>query len=318
MTLKNIQDKLKQNLQGQYTYSELNNVVQMLSMHILQKSKIDLLLMKEEVLTTVQIQEFESHLVELQNNRPIQYILQDAPFLDLDLYVDENVLIPRPETEELVLWIESTLQENPISTTPKIVDIGTGSGCIPLGLKSLLPTAEVYGTDISEKALAVAQKNATKLNLDVQFFQHDILAQNSVPFGPFDVIVSNPPYIPFAEKDKMAPNVLDHEPHLALFVKDEHPLIFYQKIAEWARIQLKDGGYLFFELNEYNAEKMFDKLTHLVNDKLTYLGNDKLTELNNDKLAHLDKKPIFTNIEIKKDMQGKDRMLRCRLNSRGM
>src|SRR5690554_3040474 len=185
---------------------------------------------------------FQNIQTALIKGKPLQHILGQAWFFGLSFQVNEHVLIPRPETEELVDLIIRENNKAPI----KLLDIGTGSGCIPIALKKNLPaTSSVYALDISPEALAVARKNAEALQADVQFIQNDILSENPVILllnEKFDVMVSNPPYITPAEKKEMHVNVLDHEPHLALFVEEEQPLIFYEAIARYAKQQLKSGG----------------------------------------------------------------------------
>lgn len=213
----------------------------------------------------------------LLNHEPMQYILGKAWFYDLELKVTNQVLIPRPETEELVTWIIES------QTRPsKILDIGTGSGCIPLTLAKHLSQAEVSALDVDSNALALAQENARDLKLAVRFYEVDILDEQAWErLGQFDCIVSNPPYIPHHEKTKMYGNVLAHEPHLALFVEDDNALIFYEKIADFALLHLKENGQLFFECNEFNAQDC----------------------------ARMLEEKGFHSVLIKQDLQGKDRMI---------
>ena len=193
---------------------------------------------------------------QLACNIPIQYIYQKASFFGLDLYVDERVLIPRQETEELVDWILTTYarQEN-----LRILDIGTGSGAIAIALKKHLPKAKVVAMDISEGALEVARTNAKRNRAVIEFVQQDILQVEDLGVC-FDLIVSNPPYVREQEKREMHPNVLVHEPSLALFVPDDNPLLFYKKIADIATHNLTSGGKLFFEINQYLGEEMLQML----------------------------------------------------------
>ncbi len=213
----------------------------------------------------------------LLEDEPFQYIFGRAYFYDFELTVSPNVLIPRPETEELVHLISTDFK----GLSPKILDIGTGSGCIPIALAKLLPEAEISALDVSPKALQIAIMNAVEHEVDIQFIEADIL--NDVLIKSYDVIVSNPPYIPHKEKSLMQENVLQYEPHLALFVEDEDPLIFYRKIAELAQISLIDSGKIYFECNEFNAKEV----ALMLEDKL------------------------FKEVEIIKDMQGKDRMIKA-------
>ena len=186
-------------------------------------------------------------LEELTKNKPIQYITKNAYFYGLNFYVNEKVLIPRQETNELVDWVlMSVTHSKPI----KILDIGTGSGCIAITLKKNLPLSEVFAIDISNEAIQVAQKNANDNEVEINFLQKNILEINDLKSN-FDIIISNPPYVRELEKLEMAPNVLDNEPHLALFVPDNNPLLFYEKITEIALKNLTEDGMLFFEINQY-------------------------------------------------------------------
>lgn len=228
-------------------------------------------------------------LSQLKQERPIQYILGKAHFCDLEFGVDENVLIPRPETEELVYWILNEVQQRTRQEGLKILDIGTGSGCIAISLAINLPNAKVYALDISKKALQIAQQNAVDNEVDIVFLEADILSMEGFK-DKFDVIVSNPPYVRELEKKEMKNNVLEHEPGLALFVSDGDPLIFYKKITLFALNHLKTGGMLFFEINQYLGEEM---------KQLLEAGN-------------------FSEIELRKDMYGNDRMLKAVLNPNGL
>lgn len=227
-------------------------------------------------------QQLLSQLAEqIVAGRPLQYVLGEAWFCGLQLEVNPHVLIPRPETEELVEWIISNCRF-PVSEL-RILDMGTGSGCIALALKRRIRKAQVTAIDIDPKALAVARRNAKHLGIDIHFAQADLSATNTWDqFTDMDIIVSNPPYISAAEKNDMSPNVLDHEPHLALFAPDNDPLFFYRKLVVLAERKLTQEGQLFAELNA------------------TYAGEIAL---------------LFQNanfeVALKKDMQGKDRMLRA-------
>jgi release factor glutamine methyltransferase len=207
---------------------------------------------------------------------PIQYILGETEFYGLKLNVNPAVLIPRPETEELVDWI---LKINSIRNA-KILDIGTGSGCIALALKNHLKEGEISGVDISENALKVARENALQNHLNVNFFQSDILKWKESEWDKFDIVVSNPPYVRMSEKAKMNDNVLHYEPDSALFVSDQDPLVFYRAIAAFASQYLNKNGFLFFEINEYLGEEM----------KVLMEGFG------------------FESIEIRKDINSKNRM----------
>jgi len=261
-----------------YDSSEANNILQILGEELLPHyNKFEL---KNAALT---ITNEEAALIKkaylrLQKSEPLHYVLGKAWFYDLELKVNQHVLIPRPETEELVDLI---IKDYP-NFEGSILDIGTGSGCIPLTLKKHLPKAEINAVDVDENALNVAKENSENLNLKVNFQLVDILneaARNSL--GKFDVIVSNPPYIPFVEKEKMQKNVLAFEPHLALFVENDNALLFYNTIAKFALTHLKPNGKLYFECNEYNAQEVVKML----------IANQ------------------FENVQIFKDLQGKNRMV---------
>jgi len=241
---------------------------------------------KETEFSDAQFAHFQKIKNRLANNEPVQYILGEADFYGLKFNVNPSVLIPRPETEELVAWIKETVQEN--SNLQTVLDIGTGSGCIPITLKKELPQLSISALDVSNTALETAIGNAQKNKVEVGFLQVDILEEKSWEvLQKFDIIISNPPYIPLKEKTLMPQQVLENEPHLALFTADEDPLIFYRKIAEFAQMHLFDGAYLFFECNEFNAKK--------VEKSLIESG--------------------FVSVEIKQDMQGKDRMIRAQISS---
>jgi release factor glutamine methyltransferase len=223
---------------------------------------------------------------ELKNGNPVQYILGEAHFYNLAFNVNSSTLIPRPETEELVdLIIKQLKNEN---SPPTILDIGTGSGCIPVTLKKHLPEAKVTGIDISEKALDVAKSNAIKNNVNVGFIKFDILSQFMIlPIAigtKFNTIVSNPPYVLNSEAKQMEPRVLNHEPHVALFVEDNDPIIFYKRIIDLCEGYLNAKGFLFFELNPIYA-----------NDVKNYADDSK----------------IFIFTEILQDMSSKQRFLKA-------
>ena len=245
---------------------------------ILHRDKTYLLVHQQDLeMDEEEMRIYENSVSRLKKSEPVQYIFNDSEFFGLHFYVDSNVLIPRPETEELIEWI---LQENQISN---ILDIGTGSGCIAISLKKNRPDANVHALDISEEAIRIAQRNASTNQVDVRFRIDDILrpAENH---ATFDVIVSNPPYITEKEKHTMHKNVLDYEPHLALFVSDEDPLLYYRKISEFAHNHLCENGKLFFETNEKFAVET----------------------------ANMLKENGFDEVIVKKDINGKNRMIRCR------
>lgn len=220
----------------------------------------------------------EAAVDRLQDQEPIQYVLHKAPFLEYEFYVNEFVLIPRPETEELVLYICEKFKNAP--NKPAIIDLCTGSGCIINSLAHKLNLEEAVGLDISRKGLEVAKHNSDILDVKVNFINKDLLREE-VDLSAFDVVVSNPPYVMHKEKKLMAKNVLDFEPHIALFVEDDNPLIFYKRIVNLAEKSLREGSMLAMEINEQ-------------------LGNET---------ANLLYEGSFKNIEIIKDINGKDRFV---------
>lgn len=205
--------------------------------------------------------EFTNILRRLKSEEPIQYILGETEFYGLPFQVDNNVLIPRPETEELVAWVLDDIKNGlvkPTSSNIKILDIGTGSGCIAISLAKNIKNAEVWALDISQMALKVTEKNASTNQVNIRFVQADILKESEnlweqlleIKGGKFDIVISNPPYVRNSEKKQMKNNVLNHEPHLALFVENENPLLFYDKIASFSQKYLNPKGSLYFEINQ--------------------------------------------------------------------
>lgn len=200
----------------------------------------------------LEIKDIDAIIAQLREWRPVQYIIGVASFDDMDLEVGEGVLIPRPETEELVEWIASEAQQS-----AKIVDVCTGSGCIAIALRRRLSNSRVWGIDISKEALNIARRNAQKFAPSVEFIEGDALGDFSqLVDGKVDVVVSNPPYIPISHRELMRPNVTEHEPSIALFVDDNDPLLFYCMIARRARTMLHKGGKLYFEIYENFADEM--------------------------------------------------------------
>lgn len=220
-------------------------------------------------------------LSRLKKEEPIQYILGETEFYGLPFKVNEHVLIPRPETEELVSWVIESINEH--DTACSILDIGTGSGCIPISLKKELPNTTITALDVSEKALETAKNNANLNQVDISFELHDILSDTPIT-NQFDVIVSNPPYVRELEKKEIKNNVLNNEPHLALFVHNDNPLVFYKRIADVAKTNLKEGGLLFFEINQYlgaeTKQMLVDKGFKNVMLKKDMFGNDRMIKAN--------------------------------------
>ena len=228
--------------------------------------------MNKEVKCSAPMEEqLDQYIEELAAHKPVQYVLHEAWFAGMKLYVDENVLIPRPETEELVdLVIKYVLKE---FTSPNkeitILDIGTGSGCIPIAIKMRIPQSKVYGVDVSEAALDIAKNNAAINNADVNFMLSDFLDESRWnELSAADIIVSNPPYIPLQEKDRMQDNVTRYEPHLALFVPDNDPMLFYKAIARFAEKKLLPGGKIFVEVHEDYSEAVKDVFTFFKSEKI--------------------------------------------------
>lgn len=242
---------IKKELSPFYAEGEASAMAKWISSDILHLSTMELYTGKDMNFSTKAWKEVEDILARLKQREPLQYILQEAPFCGLSFHVEKGVLIPRPETEELVEWIVSDCQK---AGKVRILDIGTGSGCIPVALAERLPEAEVASCDISAEALRVAAANVKRYGDKVTLFQADIL-QDELPDCQVDVLVSNPPYITDSERKDMEANVLDWEPELALFVPDTDPLRFYRRIARKGLDWLTEGGALYFEINRaYGAE----------------------------------------------------------------
>lgn len=250
MVIKQYKDTFFQELSAIYDGQEIESFFYLILESFHRKKRIDLALDPEMEMDALQLLRWESALAELKKQKPIQYILGETEFYGLPFLVNDSVLIPRPETEELVALIIESTKYKVQSTKLKLLDIGTGSGCIPIALKKNLPEAEVSAIDVSEKALATAMKNAALNEVEVHFVLKDILVTEDLGQA-FDVIVSNPPYVRHLEKAEIKPNVLEHEPHLALFVADDDALLFYRKITALAEKHLNTNGKLYFEINQY-------------------------------------------------------------------
>jgi release factor glutamine methyltransferase len=279
---------IQQQLQGLYLTSEIKSFFYLILEFVCKKDKYILLRDKDNQLSSNELIQIQGIVEELKKFRPIQYILGETEFYGLKFKVNENVLIPRPETEELVDRIirhaSGLFPQERKSPAKSVLDIGTGSGCIAVALAKQIPGASVYALDISEKALEVALQNAQANGVSVSFFQQDIFEDN--PFSvfrfPFSIIVSNPPYIVPSEKQQMSPNVLNYEPHQALFVPEEQPLLFYERIADLGLKHLEKNGFLFFETGS-----LFGKA-----------------------IAEMLRKKGYQSVELLKDISGKDRMVR--------
>lgn len=277
--MQNIRDFIKNELSHIYSQGEISTLTQLILEVKLNISVIESLTYKHNDLSDAQLNIINEIIERLKSKEPIQYILGESQFFELNFMVNEHVLIPRPETEELIEWIIEDANEKRIN----LLDIGTGSGCIAISLANRLPLAKVYGWDISPDALKVAKTNAIGNKVEVEFEINDILNTNSTDKS-FDVIVSNPPYITDSEKELMHSTVLDFEPHIALFVPDSSPLIFYEKIADFALNSLTDNGSLYFEINQENALKTSSMLSN----------------------------KGFIDIEIRRDLSGNDRMIKAK------
>ncbi|MCF6167821.1 peptide chain release factor N(5)-glutamine methyltransferase [Lutibacter sp.] len=266
-------------LSNSFPKTEIQSFFNMLIEHQLKLSRVEIALNPAIEISQTHLDFLQNALSNLKKGVPIQYIIGKTEFYGLPFKVTKNVLIPRPETEELVNWI---LNDTKDIANINILDIGTGSGCIAISIAKNLPNATIFALDISSKALEIAKENAKLNGVSIQFIEADIL--NSPKSNEkLDSIISNPPYVRELEKKQMQKNVLENEPHIALFVKNENPLLFYDKIADFALTNLKQNGSLYFEINQY-------------------LGNQTLDLL---------KSKGFQNIKLKKDIFGVNRMLKA-------
>ena len=291
MLLKQYKTLFFNSLQNIQDEQEIESFFFILTEYLHNLKRIDVALNPNFELSEVEVEKWNAILVDLQQEKPIQYITGEAWFYGLRFEVNENTLIPRPETEELVEWIVESQKSKVQSQKLEILDIGTGTGCIPISLKANLPQANVSAIDVSEQAIEVAKRNADLNKVEINFIQANILevedlsqlpSSNTHP-SSYNIIVSNPPYVRNLEKQEIKKNVLDYEPHLALFVEDTDALLFYRKIAQLALKNLAPKGLLFFEINQYLGKETFELLENLG----------------------------FKNIELKKDIYGNDRMIRC-------
>ena len=263
MKLKEIQAIYHKELDAIYGLDEVNSIFYLLIEAYYDFSRIQLALDPNFEITKQELEPLFDALKKLMQEEPIQYILGQTSFFGLPFKVNKHTLIPRPETEELVQWIIDVIASNHAKRPLSILDIGTGSGCIAIALAKHLPQAKITALDVSFDALKIAKQNAALNNVNIQCIQtnilevaHKVLNENT----KFDIIVSNPPYVRELEKQQMKPNVLNNEPHLALFVKDENPLLFYNAITQFAVNNLSQNGMLFFEINEYLGKEMIQQL----------------------------------------------------------
>lgn len=288
MTFREAEQIFTDSLNPVYDRREAASLTWLSISHIFKIERAEYLNLKDTEIPHDKYQSLLIILEQLKTGKPLQYVIGETEFYGLNFRVNPSVLIPRPETEELVEWILSDLSKPKTSIEGlKIIDIGTGSGCIPISLKKNIPLAQVYALDISKEALSVSKQNADLNQTMVNFIQADILnlLNNQLTDKKFGIIVSNPPYVTEAEKQQMLPNVLQHEPHLALFVPDNDPLIFYKAIADFAIKHSDTNGSLYLEINENLGEETVQLL----------------------------KQMGFKNIELRQDLSGKDRMIKSQI-----
>lgn len=276
-TIRGLFDLIDMRLQTKFPATEAQSIRRMLFEKVLGIAYYQVYIKPNQMVDADRVALVNDILLELEQGKPVHYILGEADFMDVTLKVNEHVLIPRPETEELVRWI---IQNNPYSSS-KILDIGTGSGCIAVTLAKYLAKASVYAIDISADAIQVAGENAKNAEVKVNFIQADILKSPEIHGVPFGIVVSNPPYVRDMERKTMGNNVLNYEPHLALFVPDDDPLVFYRTIIENAIKWLSPQGQVYFEINEAFGNQIVDLL----------------------------KQNNFSDIELRKDINGRDRMV---------
>lgn len=274
---------IRKELSGLYNDEEIRNFALMLIEEYAAISRTQILSFPYRTMSESELLKIHFAVKQLKKYCPIQYVFGKASFCNLDIKVTSDVLIPRPETEELVEWIINDCRRNDASKKNVILDIGTGSGCIALAVAAQLEQAEVIGADISENALSIARENAALLGLQVLFYKMDILNDNDWQQRPFDIIVCNPPYVRISEKKVMNPNVTLYEPELALYVNDDDPLIYYRAVLRFANLVLNSGGALYFEINEAFGLQ------------IKALAQDN----------------HFADVTLRKDLSGKHRMLRC-------
>lgn len=285
MQLKDYRIHFTKELESIYPKTEIDTFFFLLIEEYLELQRIDLTLQPALEIPSEKYGLLNITLARLKKEEPIQYILGKTEFYGYPFKVNENTLIPRPETEELVEWILNEVKELDLENNKQklsILDIGTGTGCIPISLKNELPNAKVSAIDVSEEALKIANENALLNEAEITFIHQDILQTESLP-KQYDVIVSNPPYVRELEKIEIKNNVLENEPHLALFVDNDNPLIFYKKIADLAIKSLTKNGVLFFEINQYLASETIEML----------------------------KRKGFTKVELRKDLFGNNRMIKA-------
>ncbi len=283
-TVQDVSAAFRKELQALYDINEVDSLCMIVLTEITGTSSAKIKAFPELKIPTEQAETINNILIRLKTGEPVQYILGHTEFYGLQFKVNPSVLIPRPETEELVDWAISSVGSSQLAVG-NILDIGTGSGCIAISLKKNLVDAKVSAIDISTEALKTAKENAELNDVDINFIQADILnlTHHSPLTTHYSLIISNPPYVTLEDKKQMHSNVTDFEPHTALFVPEDDPLIFYKAIADFAAAHLEKGGLLFFEINESYGEQIVELLAH----------------------------KSFNNIELRKDMSGKSRMIKA-------
>ena len=290
MTLNEARTVLSKELKNIYDSDELKNIADLVLEYVTGLPRMEQIRSKKPWLTCHELENLDTITERLKQSEPVQYVLGEAWFTGMKFKVNKNVLIPRPETEELVDWIvkELNVQYSTPNTQCSMLDVGTGSGCIPIALKQKLPQAKISAVDVCSEALFTATENAVALEAYVNFILLDFLQEEKWnELDTYDVIVSNPPYVMQKEKDSMHKRVTSHEPSLALFVPDDDALIFYRKLADFSLLHLNTGGKLFVEINESLGKDVMD----------LFLSKG------------------FAIVELRKDMQGKDRMIKATITA---
>ena len=290
MTVDEARKKIVESVNSAYEGDEAKNIAELLLERVTNLALTERIIKKSESLSSEQEKLLLESISRLQDHEPIQYIINECWFAGMKFYVDKNVLIPRPETEELADWVvsESKLTiSNRQYANLKVLDIGTGSGCIAIAIKAKLPNVEMWACDISDEALNVARMNADALRTAIDFVSIDFLDTGRRKQLPHvDVIVSNPPYVPQRDKKQMKRNVADYEPSAALFVPDNDPMIFYDAIADFGKKKLNRSGAIYTEIHEHLGER----------------------------IKNLFRAQGYSSVQLKKDLQGKDRMIRASIN----
>ena len=282
MTIADARTEIIESIQNIYEPGEANNITELLIESITKLPRSERIIKPNQILSTSQKELLHSSIPRLQEHEPIQYVINEAWFAGMKFYVDRNVLIPRPETEELVEWVVNEVKSQKLKV--KILDVGTGSGCIAIALKNKLTGTEVWACDISHEALNIARINADALSATIDFVPLNFLDPHQRKQLPrVDIIVSNPPYVPQNEKAEMKRNVTEYEPATALFVPDSDPLVFYKAIAEFAKEKLNIGGSIYAEIHENLGAQIKD----------LFLSKG------------------YQTVHLKRDLQGKERMMKA-------